>query len=131
MLLASLLHVLPLMCAAFSAAHVAAAITLEHTYPTPGNFSLVDLRCYNITTLFSPQLSGALFFANDTPITSQDGDGGVTHVITPETEGALTCRDAGKVSKPVLLAGKVSVRLKASNKCIYSCIALTYIIIHE
>ena len=122
MLLASLLHMLPLMCAAFCAAHVSAVITLKHTYPTPGNFSLVALQCHNTTTLFTTPLPGALFFVNDTLITShvQDGDGGVTHVITPETEGALTCRHGGKVSEPVLLAGKVSVHLEASNKCIYS-----------
>ena len=109
---------LMMLACAFSAAHVSAVITLKHTYPQTGNFSLLDLRCQNTTTLFSPPtpLSGALFFVNDVLIPPQgNAVAGVTHVITPETEGALTCRDSGKVSEPLLLAGKVSVHLKEGD----------------
>ena len=115
---------LMMLACAFSAAHVSAVITLTHTYSQTGNFSLVDLWCYNTTTLFSLQLSGALFFVNDTLIPPQGIAVGVTHVITPETEGALTCRDGGKVSEPVLLAGKVSVHLEERGGLIIVIVVL-------
>ena len=105
MLLAFLLQMLLLMYAAFSAAHALdiMRITLEHTYPQDENFNLVKLQCYDTTSIVSlTLLPNALFFVNDTLITSQDSDGGVTHIITPETERGLqylvcvsVCRTTG------------------------------------
>ena len=101
-----------LACAHFHDAHVSAGITLAHSYPQPGNFSRVELRCHK--DVFNLLRDAVFFRDGDTEITqdsvyeySRSEDGVLTYSITPETEGALTCRRkyGGETSNALSLAG--------------------------
>ena len=89
---------------------VSADVFLQHIYPETGNYNLVHLTCRD-NGIFPETYENAEFFLRRedsgvvTRLSGQPVDGVLTVTISPDTEGALTCRHEGETSQKVYLAG--------------------------
>ena len=90
---------------------LAADLTLQHSYPSPGNFNLVRLSCGE---QFGTPVAGATFHLSRGGTEEEEeiegkavpgSPGAVLVTLSQQTEGDLRCRHGSETSQPLALAG--------------------------
>ena len=80
-------------------------LVLQHSYPTPGQFNLVQLDC---TDEFAMATDATFHLSRGGTGQEEEiggSEGAILYTVSPETEGELRCKSNGATSNSIALAG--------------------------